>query len=192
VKEIWNEAQNLLTLSRPADHNQAIMELGATICIPRGPNCPACPVKRWCATNLAFAGTSEMDRRASPLGELSVVSRNSKSPLRQTKREIWCALLQRDGHVQLLQRAKKVSIMPGMWELPQWVKVEEMGRRASSPVFAPWRTFRHSITTTDYRVHVVRTDGAKMPDTKWIAIRDLPAMPITGLTRKILKAAGII
>ena len=55
VKEIWNEAQNLLTLSRPADHNQAIMELGATICIPRGPNCPACPVKKWCATHASSA-----------------------------------------------------------------------------------------------------------------------------------------
>jgi hypothetical protein len=74
--------------------------------------------------------------------------------------------------------------MPGMWELPQrWQK-----RRPTSVPFA-WRTFRHSITVTDYAVHVHRARTAKG---KWIPVANSSQFPITGLTRKILKAAGVI
>jgi adenine-specific DNA glycosylase len=78
-----------------------------------------------------------------------------------------------------------------MWELPQ---SSEPPRPL--PVSAHWRTFRHSITITDYTVHVLR--NTPLPDTlpaakgKWIAIDRIPQIPITGLTRKILKAGGII
>jgi hypothetical protein len=64
------------------------------------------------------------------------------------------------------------------------------------PASAHWRTFRHSITVTDYTVHVLRNTpltgkpfGAKG---KWVAIDRIPEIPITGLTRKILKAGSII
>ena len=64
-----------------------------------------------------------------------------------------------------------------------------------------WRTFRHCITITDYTVHVLRnTLAASKPSLntmlgskgKWIATDRIPHIPITGLTRKILKARGII
>ena len=115
---------------------------------------------------------------------------------RQVKKEIWCVLNQRDRGVRLVQRPKKTSLMPGMWELPQ--SSEPL---RPSPASAHWRTFRHSITVTDYTVHVVRKTSlrnAPVPDTppaakcKWIAIDRIPQIPITGLTRKILKAGGII
>ena len=48
--QIWNHAQALLATSRPGDFNQAMMELGATVCVPREPRCLACPVRRWCGT----------------------------------------------------------------------------------------------------------------------------------------------
>jgi hypothetical protein len=85
--------------------------------------------------------------------------------------------------------------MPGMWELPQ---SSEPPRPL--PASAHWRTFRHSITVTDYTVHVVRNmplrktslDPPPAAKGKWIAIDRIPQIPITGLTRKILKAGGII
>jgi adenine-specific DNA glycosylase len=93
--------------------------------------------------------------------------------------------------VRLVQRPKKASLMAGMWELPQ---SSEPPRPL--PASAHWRTFRHSITVTDYTVHVLRNirllnplPGAKA---KWIAVDRIPQIPITGLTRKILKASGII
>ncbi len=63
-------ARCLLSKSRPGDFNQAMMELGATVCLPREPRCADCPIRRWCATQ----------------GE---APRAQASP-RQTKRQIWC------------------------------------------------------------------------------------------------------
>jgi hypothetical protein len=56
---------------------------------------------------------------------------------------------------------------------------------------APWRTFRHSITITDFTVHVHRGPFSAAKG-KWIPVANISHLPITGLTRKILKAAGII
>jgi A/G-specific adenine glycosylase len=176
--QIWQHAQALLADSRPGDFNQAMMELGATVCVPREPRCPMCPLRKWCATQ------QSMERRASPPGPAP----NSN---RQAKKEIWCVLTQRDCGIRLVQRPKKASLMPGMWELPQ---SSEPPRPL--PASAHWRTFRHSITVTNYTVHVLR--NMLLPDTppaakgKWIAIDHIPQIPITGLTRKILKAGGII
>jgi len=177
----WQHAQALLVKSRPGDFNQAMMELGATVCVPREPHCPTCPVRKWCVTQ----------------GEVP----RSEPPSRQKKKQIWCALEWREGEgngngnsggkVRLVQRPKKASLMPGMWELPQ---SSEPPRPLTAS--AHWRTFRHSITITDYTVHVLR--NAPLPGTppavkgKWIAIDRIPQIPITGLTRKILKAGGII
>jgi A/G-specific adenine glycosylase len=167
--EIWQMAQSLLNIARPGDFNQAMMELGATLCLPREPKCAACPVRKWCATQPAA-----MERRAARPGT------SLKKP-RQLKKEIWCNLAQRDGHIRLVQRAHDSSLMPGMWELPQ----ESQQPRSA----AHWRTFRHSITVTDYTVHVLRQPS---PKGKWIEISEIAKLPLTGLTRKILRAGGII
>ena len=80
--------------------------------------------------------------------------------------------------------------MGGMWELPQ--QDTAPNRNGSSH----WRTFRHSITVTNYTVHVLRgaTSDRKGAGarSKWVTVKDIPKLPITGLTRKILKADGII
>jgi len=172
----WQRAQTLLANSRPGDFNQAMMELGATVCVPGEPRCPLCPVRKWCDTQ----------------GESPRVAK----PSRQKKKEIWCALERRNGNgsrvdkVRLVQRPKTTSLMAGMWELPQ--TADRPSGILSSEC---WRTFRHSITVTNYTVHVVRTPlipAVPASKGKWIAIDRIPQMPITGLTRKILKAGGII
>jgi A/G-specific adenine glycosylase len=180
--QVWQHAQALLVKSRPGDFNQAMMELGATVCVPREPRCPTCPVRKWCVTQ----------------GEVL----RAEPPSRQKKKQIWCALEWRDGNgggnrkVRLVQRPKKASLMPGMWELPQ---SSEPPRPL--PASAHWRTFRHSITITDYTVHVLRNtrlrnapllDAPAAAKGTWVAIDRIPRIPITGLTRKILKASGII
>jgi A/G-specific adenine glycosylase len=46
---LWQEADRLLEASRPGDWNQAVMELGATVCTPKSPSCSSCPVSSHCA-----------------------------------------------------------------------------------------------------------------------------------------------
>ncbi len=182
--QIWQQAQTLLAISRPGDFNQAVMELGATVCVPREPRCLVCPVREWCATQ----------------GEIP----RTQPPSRQQKKLIWCAFdwrsdngqgkgarnKNKSGEVRLVQRSTKASLMPGMWELPLSSEPPN-----PLPASAPWRTFRHSITVTNYTVHVLRNGSSNAtpgPKGKWIAIDLIPQIPITGLTRKILKAGGII
>ena len=100
------------------------------------------------------------------------------------------------GKVRLVQRSPKASLMASMWELPQ---TSVPPRRSRTD--AHWRTFRHSITVTNYTVHVLRNKSSRdltFPDTeqaakgKWIEVDRIQQLPITGLTRKILKASDII
>jgi A/G-specific adenine glycosylase len=190
--QLWQQAQTLLESSRPGDFNQAMMELGAMVCVPLEPRCPACPVRKFC-------NTRQFSQTATPLiGSQHATASLGKRPqsIRQFKKKIWCVLNQRNGGILLVQRSKRSSLMPGMWELPQSPVCPP---RLTASV--PWRTFRHSITVTDYTVYVLRNiplQNVLLPRAyfagkgKWIAIDRIPTIPITGLTRKILKADSII
>ena len=47
-KQLWENAEKLVQGQRPGDFNQALMELGATICLPKNPKCEQCPIRKWC------------------------------------------------------------------------------------------------------------------------------------------------
>jgi A/G-specific adenine glycosylase len=168
-EELWTAANHVLDAKRPGDFNQAMMELGATVCTPRAPGCLTCPVIELCATR----------------GELASTTR----PAPQKKREIHYSLDYRNGDgrngkVFLVQRANDVSLMPGMWELPEAAVMSRTGN--------PQITLRHSITITDYRVRVWRAAAPSNAAGKWTPIRRLKRVALTGLARKILSAAHII
>jgi A/G-specific adenine glycosylase len=161
---LWQSAGDLLSPQRPGDFNQAMMELGATICLPRQPMCLTCPLVELCATR----------------GELQEAQKNP----RQTKRAIHYTLDCRDGSVFLVQRPANASLMPGMWELP-----EVSGTTGNG---VPTLKLRHSITTTDYAVQVRRETAPHGIGGHWIPKSRLNAVPLTGLARKILRAAELI
>jgi len=159
-EQVWGLAEQMLSRKHPGDFNQAMMELGATVCLPGEPACSECPVREFCRTRGRHASTA-------------------KAP-RQHKREIAYALSQRDGAVLLVQRSADQQLLPGMWELPQ-----VRPRPSEEQLF----TVRHSITVTDYRVQVVSGNPA---EGTWIRCERLHKLPLTGLTKKILRRAGII
>jgi A/G-specific adenine glycosylase len=157
-ENLWRAAEELLSRQRPGDFNQAMMELGATVCLPRQPQC------RLCATR----------------GELDKPGKGT----RQTKREIHYALACRNVSIFLVQRPKTATLMPGMWELP-----ETGGANGAN---AAWLTLRHSITVTDYLVRVLRSPAPKGLEGRWVRESRLATLPLTGLARKILRAAKIV
>lgn len=160
----WQTAQALLSCKRPGDFNQAMMELGATVCLPRQPRCSACPVFGLCATR----------------GNLAL----PKKRLRQKRRNICYALDHRGTSVFLVQRPKHSSLMPGMWELPEI----PAANRPNSGSFS----LRHSITETDYSVRVLRGQAPESNQGRWVPRKSIPQLPLTGLTRKILRQAHVI
>jgi A/G-specific adenine glycosylase len=160
-EELWETADHLLDAKRSGDFNQSLMELGATVCTPRAPQCLLCPVVDLCATR----------------GELVATTK----PAPQRKSEIHYALNCKSGTVFLVQRARDASLMPGMWELPELARVNG----GSSPSF----TLRHSITVTDYTVRVWQSAELLGIDGKWIPLERLDRIALTGLARKILRKA---
>lgn len=186
-EELWQAANRLLDTKRPGDFNQAIMELGATVCTPRAPACLTCPVIELCVTR----------------GELTGKGKATA----QKKREIHYALHCQNGDVLLVQRARDTSLMPGMWELPEISdgRVQsdkqvpparftslrnDKGTRASTYLLA--FSLRHSITVTDYTVRVWKNTAPSDITGKWIPRERLERMALTGLARKILRKAAIL
>jgi A/G-specific adenine glycosylase len=159
--ETWRAAQNLLSVSHPGDFNQAMMELGAMVCLPRGPNCLLCPLASLCATR----------------GELPQRRREVRR-----KRKICYGLHTKQDAVWLVQRPGDAPLMAGMWELPE----------NSSNGHEHLLTLKHSITVTDYTVSVMRTRDVDVEQGRWVSRSRLQQLPLTGLTRKILRAAKFI
>jgi A/G-specific adenine glycosylase len=178
-QQLWPIADTLLDPSRPGDFNQAMMELGATICTPLAPLCLTCPVVELCATRGELAGAAKLSRQA--------------------KRDIHYALdcrsrNGRDRQVFLVQRPSEASLMPGMWELPESsppTREKGNGRLTGCLKQAPL-TLRHSITVTDYTVHVWNMPASHQAAGKWIRLAILPKLPLTGLARKILRKAALL
>jgi A/G-specific adenine glycosylase len=164
-EELWTAANEVLDGKRPGDFNQAMMELGATVCTPRAPACLTCPVLEICVTR----------------GEL----RAAAKVLPQKKREVHYSLDHREGQVYLVKRPANASLMPRMWELP-----EVSGRNGNGCNAA--YTFRHSITTTNYTVRVWRDASPEPSGGKWIPVAQLRKVALTGLARKIFRGAELL
>lgn len=184
-EQFWLTAEALLDRERPGDFNQAMMELGATVCTPRAPTCLTCPVVELCATRGELAGTTKKSW--------------------QKKREIHYALDLRigtgsEGAVFLVRRAKDERLMAGMWELPEVDETAVGAGKKRAPRVARndkknggdsrlWFTVRHSITVTDYTVRVWRMAGPSDVAGEWFVLNKLDRVALTGLTRKILRRA---
>ena len=168
---MWSAAQELLDERGPGDFNQAMMELGATVCLPAQPLCVECPVRQFCRTR----GVRPHIRRKA----------------RQQQREIAYLLACQKKSVLLLRRPESHRLMPGMWELPE-IRVKRAER--SRMLFS----LNHSITVTNYKVKVIgmgsgsSTNPSLPGRAQWINTARLASLPLTGLAGKILRRAGII
>ena len=159
-KENWRIAGELLEPRRAGDFNQAMMELGAVICVPGEPRCDRCPVVRLCAGRGVVAARTVVKRRKAVLRYMFAM---------------------KHGRVLLQQRPRNASLMAGMWELPELV-----GTPAD---VEPVAELRHSITTTDYRVLVYAGSDVGR-DGKWVLLNKVDRMALTGLAKKILRSIG--
>jgi A/G-specific adenine glycosylase len=176
-------AARLLDPGRPGDFNQAVMELGATVCIPRNPQCLICPLSSSCKTR----------------GEHKTAPR---PPI--TTREMAHALCVRmashakggnerpDCEVLLEQRPAKSSVMPGLWELPSL----RDGTCAADDVRM---TVRHAIMQVNYIVRVREVREADVTartiaggDRRWVSPPEAGTMALTGLARKVLHRARLL
>ena len=161
------------------DHNQAMMELGATICLPHAPLCLQCPVYGMCKTrgeHLTLPRAAQLSRPAAYL--LSLRKRGTLT------------------EVLLQLRAEDASLMPSMYELPPLPQDAVQGRE-------PLLRLRHAITNTNYYVQVYAASGpqdrglrrsvpASKNDLHWVLTHRLGSLPLTGLARKALQRLDVM
>jgi A/G-specific adenine glycosylase len=166
-RRLETAAQALLDPLHPGDFNQAMMELGATLCLPRNPRCLLCPVAAHCQA-----------RRQGKQNELPVKLRKAPPDV------VDCSVLvvQRQGSLLLRQRPADAARMRGFWELPapEDVPLLQLLNNAG--------TFQHTIVNTRYRVRVLIAEALPKgkPAGEWFALDQLPQIPLTTITRKAL------
>ena len=102
IDELWQIAGVLVRGARPGDLNQALMELGATLCTPRKPDCGACPIRRHCIAH------ADGDAEALPI--------KKKKPKPEPLRAV-AGWIERNGRILVMRRPEK-GLMAGLWELP--------------------------------------------------------------------------
>jgi A/G-specific adenine glycosylase len=151
------------------------MELGATVCTPRRPRCPECPLRAECRA-LSNGTVSQLPVK---LGRIP-----------PERIDAVLLLIRRGRRILLRQRASTESRMPGFWDLPS---PEHLPAVRSG---APTGQFRHTITHHRYIFTVKPAPApARLPTAaqfRWLDPRDAPTIPLSTTARKALHLAGIL
>lgn len=163
----WETAARLVHPKRPGDWNQALMELGATVCHPQGPQCGRCPLAGAC------------EAKAKRLQE----SLPMASPKRATVPLAWTALLtRRGGRVLLWKRADDERFLPGHWALPE---ARHLPAAARGPLV---RRVSHSITHHRIlvSVHEAAPPSRLPPAGRWVREAAADGFLVSSLWQKAL------
>lgn len=184
AKRLWALATALVPMRRPGDWNQAVMELGATICTPRSPDCGRCPVRKSC--------------RALALGQVEQYPPAARRRATETVRRA-VALITRGGRVLMTRR--EGALLGGLWEppgveLPDGVTPARVLRPAltrlglAARLEPAGRSVRHTITHRAITAEVWRgTLSGTVPrraGLRWVDPAR-PGVPLTALARKLLR-----
>ena len=181
-------ADTLLDQSNPGEFNQAIMELGATVCNPRKPACDRCPVSEYCR---AFAAELQ-------------ASYPMRAPRRMTpEHHIAVGVIRKDGRV-LITRRKESGLLGGLWQFPggkvqEGESPEEACRREIAEevnlsvgvtgfitrVDHAYSHFRVAVDVFDceYTAGEIRLNGPT--DFRWILVDETDEYPFPAVNHKM-------
>lgn len=186
-KQFWALAEQLVDVHRPGDFNQAMMELGATICMPKKPACLLCPVRQDCA--------------AWELGDvLSYPSKVKRRAPRQEASQVLVVFDVASEHVLVTQRPDE-GLLAGMWE---FVVVEGEEAKALDDALVLWTgqasmrplepvgQLEHVFTHIRLTMHVyvaavqatcVSADAPRAA--RWVRLDELGELALSGAQRKV-------
>ncbi|MGB4858498.1 MAG: A/G-specific adenine glycosylase [Dokdonella sp.] len=180
---LWNEAERFTPHDRIADYTQAIMDLGATICIRSRPRCSECPVAADCVARLENR-TTELPQR---------------KPRRAIPARATTMLLLRDadGRV-LLQKRPPTGVWSGLWSLPEFADrvaadnaLQDYGATYSKELDAFTHTFSHfrlEIAPLLADVVVPFRAVADAPDLEWYGSEQWSVLGLPAPVRRLLQS----
>ena len=161
-------ARELLNPAAPGDHNQAMMELGATVCRRLRPSCPECPVRAYCAG--AAAGDPGAYPRLAP-----------RATRRRSVLRVWC---ERGGALLLRRNGPGARRLAGLHELPSAGQAGlEPGRVRRGPLLAR-RSRAIAGTRAEESIHAAAPPAAARPGLVWVAFRRLGSVALSGPHRR--------
>jgi A/G-specific adenine glycosylase len=182
----YNRAEALLEPDAPGDWNQAVMELGATVCTPRNPGCPACPLRAQCGAHKQGLVAELPEGRARRAAVDVTVA---------------AAVVERNGRV-LLVRREEGRLMGRMWEIPQ-TSLESAGlpdlarelKRRHGLEVTPGPLLgraRHAITfrriqVEAYRARLRREPPADAARFLWATPAEIRGLAVSSMTQKVLR-----
>ena len=189
---LWEEAEALAAGKRPGDLNQALMELGATVCTPRSPSCMLCPLRRFCDAH------EQGDAEAVP----------PRAPKRAPQRaQAVAARLVRRGRVLMVRRTSG-GLLGGLWELPGGLLPEPEAPAAGvtraiaeltglAARFEAAGEVEHVFTHRRLRLHVFHATELRgrlrlrsYEEARWLREEEVDALAQATLTRKARAALG--
>jgi len=188
-------AAELVDARRPGDWNQALMELGATVCTPANPLCDACPVARWCGA--LAAGT--VDERPAPVVRKEVPARSF----------VVAVVADAAGRVLVAKRPEE-GLLGGMWAFPDTPLEDGEGPAAAAAAAAAsalegvsvrvgpgaWPrdlpAVRHRFTHLDATYHPVLLagEGADTENRRWIPVAEPWPVALPVAQQKIARSAA--
>ena len=186
-KILWELAEKYLPKGRAGDYNQALMDLGATICIPKTPRCLICPVMKLCKARQN--GTQ------------------NQRPVMKPKKEVphyvhGAGVIVEKRKVLLAQRPS-TGLLGGMWEFPNGRVIGDPAKELPKALKTGYKlrvgrtrgkdilgVVQHGYTHFKVTVYVYQCDLIWMPERtnlKWIPLKDLDEYPMGKIDRKIAK-----
>lgn len=188
---LWQVAGDLVPKLRAGDYNQALMELGQTVCLPATPRCHLCPISKYC---LARSKGTQLERPVRP-------------PRRKTPHYDVCAgvIWREDGRILIAQRPLD-DLLGGLWEFPggktqagesltdalrREIK-EELGieievGRSLAMIKHTYTHFRISLYAYHARYVSGRPQNLEVANHAWVRLDDLNQYPFALTDKKIIK-----
>ena len=182
-RQLWRRAEALLPRHHIATYTQALMDLGATVCLRRTPRCEACPVARDCIA-----------RREGRIGELPT-PRPKKALLR---REVTVLLVERKGEV-LLERRPTSGVWPGLWSLPEIETTRNLVAHCRTKFGmnvvpqTPLPAIEHAFTHFHLTMHPLpcavrdQAAGAQEPGMVWMPLDEIAGAALPAPIKKLLR-----
>ena len=180
-RALWHEAELRLPDARFADYTQALMDLGATVCIVRAPKCPSCPVSAGCAA----------------LSQTLTCSIPAKRPkkIRPTRRSNWLVVADAQNRV-LLMRRPELGIWGGLYCLPEATDAADFFTQAlpleNLVLHTPLPEIKHAFThfsliATPVRAFAHAAVGLGEPGFIWVNQETMQKIGLPSPVRRLLE-----
>ena len=169
-RDLWKKAESLLPAKGIEPYTQALMDLGATVCVRRNPRCDSCPVRGGCVA-----------RKEGRIAELPAPRAKRELPVRRAQWHVY-----RHGSEVLLERRPSRGLWGGLWTFPESPLYRARGR--ALPGFE--HGFTHFRLRVEPRLYVLKSKGSKFssPGCMWVDIDDAAHAAVPTPVRALLES----